>query len=158
MCCFGCWNCKREWMDWNEVFRRMPVFTQTFLRFVANSNNTLPQLWLYKLYLASLLRCYNLQQKAPSDYWNSSLSQNQIIAFIIAVFLCFLSYFAFEGLGDLDLFGSTNYGAEYLGISFHYQSISRGVIDTRDIIYFLSFIVFFLKLTQLRLIAIQKNS
>ena len=88
----------------------------------------------------------------------SSLSQNQIIAFIIAVFLCFLSYFAFEGLGDLDLFGSTNYGAEYLGISFHYQSISRGVIDTRDLIYFLSFMVFFLKLTQLRLIAIQKNS
>ncbi len=88
----------------------------------------------------------------------SSFSQNQIISFVIAVFLCFISYFAFEGLGNLDFFGSINYGAEYLGISYHYQSISRGVIDTRDVIYFLSFIVLFLKLTELRLKSIQKNS
>lgn len=57
---------------------RKLLFIQTLLRFVANSNNTLPQLWLYKLYLASLLRCYNLQQKAPSDYRISSLSQNHV--------------------------------------------------------------------------------
>ncbi|SHG36518.1 protein involved in gliding motility GldF [Salegentibacter echinorum] len=88
----------------------------------------------------------------------SALSQNQIIAFIIAVFLCFLSFFAFENLGNFDLFGSTAYGLEYLGISFHYQSISRGVLDTRDLIYFLSFIILFLAFTKLRLKAIQQKS
>lgn len=84
--------------------------------------------------------------------FSSLLTKNQIVAFIVAVFLCFLSYFAFEG------FSGYNYGLEYLGISYHFQSISRGVVDTRDVIYFLSFIFLFLKLTELRLKTIQQNT
>ncbi|HEY9184818.1 MAG TPA: gliding motility-associated ABC transporter permease subunit GldF [Salegentibacter sp.] len=87
----------------------------------------------------------------------SSLTQNQIVAFIIAVFLCFLSYFAFEGLSSTSISGG-NYGLEYLGISYHYQSISRGVIDSRDVIYFISFIFLFLKLTEIRLKNQQQKS
>ncbi|WP_081212312.1 gliding motility-associated ABC transporter permease subunit GldF [Salegentibacter sediminis] len=87
----------------------------------------------------------------------SSLTQNQIVAFIIAVFLCFLSYFAFEGLSSASISGG-NYGLEYLGISYHYQSISRGVIDSRDLIYFISFIFLFLKLTEIRLKNLQQKS
>ena len=87
----------------------------------------------------------------------SSLTQNQIVAFIIAVFLCFLSYFAFEGLSSASISGG-NYGLEYLGISYHYQSISRGVIDSRDVIYFISFIFLFLKLTEIRLKNLQQKS
>lgn len=82
--------------------------------------------------------------------FSSALSQNQITAFIIAVFLCFFFFFAFEGLAGYNLFGDTAYGIEYLGISHHYKSMSRGVIDTRDIIYFLSLITLFLTLTYLR--------
>jgi len=82
--------------------------------------------------------------------FSSALSQNQITAFIIAVFLCFFFFFAFEGLAGYNLFGDTAYGIEYLGISHHYKSMSRGVIDTRDIIYFLSLITLFLTLTYLK--------
>jgi ABC-2 type transport system permease protein len=81
----------------------------------------------------------------------SILSPNQIVSFILAVFFCFISYFAFEALANLNLFSSGAFGLEDLGINEHYRSISRGIIDTRDIIYFLSFIVFFLALTKFSL-------
>lgn len=77
----------------------------------------------------------------------SALTNNQITAFIVAVFLCFFLFFAFEGLAGYNVFGDSSYGMEYLGMSFHYKSMSRGVIDTRDIIYFLSIIILFLTLT-----------
>ncbi len=81
----------------------------------------------------------------------SSLSSNQIISFLLGVLLCFLCYFAFEGLSETGIFGTSGYVIESFGISFHYQSISRGVIDTRDIVYFLSLIFLFLKLTEINL-------
>ena len=77
----------------------------------------------------------------------SSLSDNQIVAFIIAVLICFLFYIGFEGLGEL--FSSVF--IENLGMNIHFSSMSRGVIDTRDIIYFLSVSVFFILLTKLNL-------
>lgn len=78
----------------------------------------------------------------------SSISRNQIIAFIIAVFLCF---FAFSGLDSISqLVSLQNYNTLItgLGINEHYQSVSRGVLDTRDLIYFLSFIALFLLITK----------
>ncbi len=81
----------------------------------------------------------------------SALSPNQITAFIVAVFLCFVLFFAFEGLAGYQVFGESAYGIEYLGINYHYKSMSRGVIDTRDIIYFLSLITLFLSLTYFRI-------
>ncbi|MDT0688123.1 gliding motility-associated ABC transporter permease subunit GldF [Autumnicola psychrophila] len=88
----------------------------------------------------------------------SSITKNQIVAFIVAVFLCFLCFFAFEGLAGYNFFGDATYGIEYLGLSYHYQSISRGVVDTRNIIYFFSFIILFLKLTQRSLKSIKQKS
>ncbi|MFV8838601.1 gliding motility-associated ABC transporter permease subunit GldF [Salinimicrobium soli] len=81
----------------------------------------------------------------------SILSPNQIVSFILAIFLCFISYFAFDALADLNLFSIGAFGAEDLGLSAHYESISRGVIDTRDLVYFISFAVFFLALTNFSL-------
>jgi ABC-2 type transport system permease protein len=81
----------------------------------------------------------------------SILSPNQIVSFILAVFFCFISYFGFEGLANLNLFSSGAFGIEDLGINEHYKSISRGIIDTRDLVYFFSFIVFFLALTKFSL-------
>ena len=86
----------------------------------------------------------------------SSLSQSQITAFIIAVFLCFIGFFAFEGIASYELFEGSAYGMEALGISYHYKSMSRGVLDTRDLIYFLSLVILFLTLTYFK-IASHKN-
>lgn len=83
--------------------------------------------------------------------FSSSLSDNQIISFIIAVFLCGFAYLGFEFIYSLDLFGKIDLFIKTLGISAHYASISRGVVDTRDVVYFLSFISFFLLLTKISL-------
>ena len=77
--------------------------------------------------------------------FTSTLSENQIVAFIIAVFLCFLFYFGFEGISTLT--ASFSDFVASLGMDFHYKSISRGVIDTRDVLYFLSVTVLFLSAT-----------
>jgi len=80
----------------------------------------------------------------------STLSANQIVAFIIAVFLCFFFYFGFEGLSSYKLFGDALY-LEKLGMEFHFQSMGRGVLDTRDLLYFLSITAFFIVLTKLNI-------
>lgn len=81
----------------------------------------------------------------------SSLSDNQVISFIIAVFLSFFIYIGFDFISSLALFGSLDLFVIKLGISEHYGSMSRGVIDSRDALYFLSFIAFFFMLTKLKL-------
>lgn len=83
--------------------------------------------------------------------FTSTLSQNQIVAFIIAVFICFFMYFGFEGIASADIFGDFNGLVEKIGMKTHFDSIARGVIDTRDVIYFLSVTIFFLFLTVLQL-------
>ncbi|MFK7832692.1 MAG: gliding motility-associated ABC transporter permease subunit GldF [Winogradskyella sp.] len=80
----------------------------------------------------------------------STLSDNQIVAFIIAVFICFFFYFGFEGLSNYTLFDNLVY-LENLGMSAHYNSMSRGVIDTRDLVYFISIAFAFLLFTKLRI-------
>lgn len=77
--------------------------------------------------------------------FTSTLSDNQIVAFIVAVFLCFFFYFGFDGLSSL--FGSFGSIIKTLGMDFHFKSMSRGVLDTRDIIYFISITVLFLAAT-----------
>jgi ABC-2 type transport system permease protein len=81
----------------------------------------------------------------------SSITDNQIISFIIAVVLCGFVYMGFEFIWSLDLFGNVDLFIRSLGISSHYASISRGVVDTRDIIYFLSVIALFILLTKFAL-------
>lgn len=75
----------------------------------------------------------------------STLSKNQIVAFIIAVFLCFFLFYGFEGLSSL--FETSNFSITSLGMKEHFNSIARGVIDTRDIIYFVSVSILFLAFT-----------
>jgi len=81
----------------------------------------------------------------------SSLTNNQITAFIVSIFLCFFLFFAFEGVNDFKLFENSTYGIEYLGMSYHYKSMSRGVLDTRDLIYFISLITLFISLTYFKI-------
>lgn len=81
----------------------------------------------------------------------SSLSDNQVISFIIAVFMSFILYIGFDFIGTLALFGDLDLLIIQLGISEHYVSMSRGVIDTRDAIYFLSLISLFVLFTKTKL-------
>ena len=79
----------------------------------------------------------------------SSVTNNQILAFILSVFLCGFIYIGFEFIFSLSLFGPIDLFIQRLGMSAHYSSISRGVIDTRDILYFLSVMALFLSMTKL---------
>lgn len=80
---------------------------------------------------------------------SSALTNNQIVAFIIAALLCAFGYLGFETLYNMDFLGNADLFVKSLGMRHHYESISRGVIDSRDVIYFLSVIILFLMITRL---------
>ncbi len=81
----------------------------------------------------------------------SSLSKNQIVSFILSALLTLCVFYAFDGLSQLAVFEQLSDLLQYLGVSFHYQSIQRGVLDTRDLLYFLSLITLFLSFTHFNL-------
>lgn len=83
--------------------------------------------------------------------FTSSLTNNQIVAFILAVFISAFFYMGFDLLASLGFQGGTELFLKSLGIEFHYASISRGVIDSRDVIYFISLKVVFLMLIKLKM-------
>jgi ABC-2 type transport system permease protein len=86
---------------------------------------------------------------AAIGLFTSTLSKNQIVAFLLGVLIVFTFYYGFDAASSL--FGDSSYTIKLFGINEHFKSISRGVIDTRDIVYFLSVILFFLFLTRQKL-------
>jgi len=79
---------------------------------------------------------------------SSSFTNNAVVAFLISAFICLILYFGFNAISKLPAFqGKADYYIEMLGIDFHYRSISRGVMDSRDMIYFFSIIFLFLLIT-----------
>ena len=78
----------------------------------------------------------------------SAVTDNQVVAFIIAVFLSFIIYAGFNSVSDIAGSGMIANVIYQLGINAHYSSMSRGVIDTRDVIYFFSLVSFFIMLTR----------
>ena len=74
----------------------------------------------------------------------SSLTENQIVAFILSLFFCFFCFTGFEQIATLLSHTGMELSIEKLGISYHYNAISRGVIDTRDVLYFVSLASLFL--------------
>ena len=83
--------------------------------------------------------------------FSSSITNNQIIAFILSVLLSAFAYIGFDAITSLEIFGNADLIIKSIGINQHYVSISRGVIDTRDVIYYLSAIAFFILLTKISL-------
>lgn len=81
----------------------------------------------------------------------SSLTDNQIISFILAALISGFIYLGFEFIYNLDLFGNFDLFIKTLGISSHYSYMSKGVIDTRDLLYFFSLISLFIILTKISL-------
>jgi len=83
---------------------------------------------------------------------SSSITSNQVVSFLIALVANFLFYTGFERLSRLpDFTQGFDYYISMIGLEFHYNSMSRGYIDTRDVIYFLSVSIIFIALTQFSL-------
>lgn len=78
----------------------------------------------------------------------SSVTKNQVIAFAIAVFVCFIVYTGFDAMSQIFALQYFESLLIWLSVNEHYQSISRGVLDTRDLVYFISFVAVFLGLTR----------
>ncbi len=85
--------------------------------------------------------------------FTSTLTENQIVAYILGAFICFVFYIGFSSIASF--FGSFSNTIDYIGMDYHYKSISRGVLDTRDIIYFLSVSIIFYFTTILKLKSIK---
>ncbi|MET1054672.1 MAG: gliding motility-associated ABC transporter permease subunit GldF [Pedobacter sp.] len=79
----------------------------------------------------------------------SSITKNQVIAFAVAVFLSFIAYSGFDALAKIFALGMLEDVFVWLSVNEHFQSMSRGVLDTRDLAYFISFILLFLGATKL---------
>lgn len=81
--------------------------------------------------------------------FTSTLSENQIVSFLVSVLFCFLFYYGFEGISNyIKVFGNS---ISFFGMDYHFKSMSQGVIDTRDLLYFLSTSFLFLSLTVFKL-------
>ncbi len=78
--------------------------------------------------------------------FGSSLSSNQVVAFIISVVISFLLFYGFELVGSL-FSGEIAYWLRQFGVNEHYKSISRGVIDSRDLVYFIAVTIGFIYFT-----------
>jgi ABC-2 type transport system permease protein len=78
----------------------------------------------------------------------SAITNNQIVSFLVAMMFCFFMYTGFQSLASFDLLGSMDEPIRKLGIQEHYQSLSLGLIDSRDVVYFVGLNALFIILTQ----------
>jgi ABC-2 type transport system permease protein len=76
--------------------------------------------------------------------FSSAITDNQVVSFILALFLCFFVYTGFEYIASFPMLSKIDNIILSLGINEHYTSMSRGVIDTRDMLYFISLIALFI--------------
>jgi ABC-2 type transport system permease protein len=79
----------------------------------------------------------------------SSITPNQIVAFITAAFLCYLLFSGFDSVASINLWATNALLIKQLGIQYHYESMSKGLIDSRDLIYFVSVIFIMLLITKI---------
>jgi ABC-2 type transport system permease protein len=66
----------------------------------------------------------------------STITPNQVVSFLVAAILCFITYTGFDSVATLDIWGSSGLTVRQLGIYYHYESLGRGLIDSRDLVYF----------------------
>jgi len=83
--------------------------------------------------------------------FSSIISKNQIVSFIVAVGISFFFYYGFEILSSYSIVGNLGYTVKQFGMNEHFSSISKGVIDTKDLFYFVSITFLFLLLTKFRI-------
>jgi ABC-2 type transport system permease protein len=92
---------------------------------------------------------------AAIGIFTSAISKNQVVAFILAAIVCYIFY---DGIGQLsNLFsGGFQFYLSYLGLDFHYASLGKGMLDSRNFVFLMSFSALFLVFTQMVLNKIRK--
>ncbi len=127
----------------------LPTFIYYFsVSWLATPSGNVDTAGILGSYLGLLFLCSGF---TSIGIFASSLTQNQIISFLLALLLSFFFYNGFEALSTFQLPLEIRNFLSSLGISSHYSSMSRGVIDTRDVIYFFSLSCFFIFLTKFNL-------
>lgn len=81
----------------------------------------------------------------------SSITPNQIVSFILAAFLCYLLFAGFDSLAMLDVWSANALLIKQIGLLYHYDSLGKGLIDSRDLVYFISVVAFILLVTRVNL-------
>ncbi len=79
----------------------------------------------------------------------SSVSNNQIVSFIVAAFLSYLLFAGFESLSQLNVWSESTLFIRELGLAYHYDALSRGLVDSRNIVYFASVTAAMLLITRI---------
>lgn len=74
---------------------------------------------------------------AAIGLFTSSITKNQVMAYVLAVFFCFIIYYGFEGLASYNLLGSADFYVQKIGSYTHYNQFLKGILDTRDLLYFI---------------------
>ena len=87
---------------------------------------------------------------------SSALTGNQVVSFILAAFLCFAFYKGFDSIAAINIWSETSYIIKQTGILSHYKTLSKGLIDMSDVVYFLSMIVLFLYVSRI-ILNVQKG-
>ena len=117
------------------------LFTFTLENFII-SDQTLDYGTIYDGYLGLFLLGSLF---AAIGILTSSLTKNQVMAYVLAVFICFISYYGFEGLASYNLLGSADYYVQKIGSYSHFQQFLKGILDTRDLAYFIILIAILLQ-------------
>ena len=117
------------------------LFTFTLENFII-SDQTLDYGTIYDGYLGLFLLGSLF---AAIGILTSSLTKNQVMAYVLAVFICFISYYGFEGLASYNLLGSADYYVQKIGSYSHFQQFLKGILDTRDLAYFIILIAVLLQ-------------
>ena len=86
----------------------------------------------------------------------SSINDNQVVAFVVGVFLCFLLYVGISSVAGLSFWGTLSYPLTWIALDVQYQALGRGLIDSRNVVYLLSVITVFLFLTEWRMTALTR--
>lgn len=123
------------------------LFVYTLEQFIAET-----QTLDYGTFFSGYLGLFLLGSSyAAIGIFTSSITKNQVVAYVSAVFLCFLFFYAFESMASYNLLAGADYYIQKLGMYVHFNQFLKGIIDTRDLIYFGIMIALFLSLTNYNL-------
>lgn len=131
------------------IFALMPSLFYVFsLSQIAESSNLIDYgaIGLGYLGLILLISCFT-----AISLLTSSFTSNQITSFLVGVITCLVLFYAFHGISTFQLFGSEIYSLEYLSLHYHFAGLSRGVVDTRNVLFMLSVSFLFLLITYQRI-------
>ena len=127
------------------LFSIVPTFLYFYTVYVLGAppgNMDIGATWGSYLGLFMLASCF-----VSIGIFASTITSNQIVSFIASMFLCFFFFIVFDLFSDFKLLGTFDTVIQYLSMNTHYDSISRGVLDSRDVVYFVSFNMAFLWFT-----------